>query len=208
VFNVAPRRDGSWGAIVSRDLYKAQKTAGAIYRRELANALERQGHPIDRHRDSFRVATVPRAVERAFSKRRQAIEAAAQQHGYRTPKGMELAALRTRRPKRDAKLDELRKHWRAEAKALGFDLERDRPHERGPAAPSSDRSRRAGRADGRDAHAFVRPASTSAPAAASQQAAAQLGQRLGRALAALEQPSGMAGLRLKLRDKDRDYARE
>ena len=119
---------------------------------------------------------------------------------------MELAALRTRRPKRDAKLEELRKHWRAEAKVLGFELDRDRQHGRGPAAP--DRSRLAWAADRRDANAFVRPASSSAPAPASQQAAAQLGQQLGRALSVLEQPSGMAGLRLKLRDKDRDYARE
>src|ERR1700681_2502561 len=80
VFNLAPRRDGSWGAIVSRELYKAQKTAGAIYRGELANALERQGHRLDHHRDSFRVATIPRAVERAFSKRRQAIEDPAREH--------------------------------------------------------------------------------------------------------------------------------
>jgi hypothetical protein len=117
---------------------------------------------------------------------------------------MELAALRTRRPKRDAKLEELRKHWRAEAKVLGFELDRDRQHGRGPAAP--DRSRLAWAADRRDASAFVRPASVPAPA--SQQAATQLGQQLGRALSVLEQPSGMAGLRLKLRDKDRDYARE
>jgi hypothetical protein len=206
VLNLAPRRDGSWGAVVSRDLYKAQKTAGVTYRRELANDLERQGHRLDRYKDSFRVAGIPRAVERAFSKRRQAIEAAAQKHGYRTPKGMELAALRTRRPKREAKLEDLRKHWLTEAKALGFELGRDRQHGRGPAAPSSDRSRPAWAADRRDAKAFVRPASVPAPA--SQQAAAQLGQQLGRALSVLEQPSGMAGLRLKLRDNDRDHARE
>jgi conjugative relaxase-like TrwC/TraI family protein len=30
IFNLAPRRDGSWGAIVSRELYKGQKEAGAI----------------------------------------------------------------------------------------------------------------------------------------------------------------------------------
>ena len=43
IFNLAPRRDGSWGAIVSRELYKAQKQAGATYRRALASELESQG---------------------------------------------------------------------------------------------------------------------------------------------------------------------
>jgi conjugative relaxase-like TrwC/TraI family protein len=37
IFNLAPRRDGSWGAIVNRELYKAQKRAGATYRRSLAS---------------------------------------------------------------------------------------------------------------------------------------------------------------------------
>jgi conjugative relaxase-like TrwC/TraI family protein len=133
VFNLAPRRDGSWGAIVSRELYKSQKNAGAIYRRELANELERRGHRLDRQKDGFRVFGIPREVERAFSKRRQAIEDAARTHGYRTPKGMELAALRTRRPKRDAKFDDLFKNWQAEAKALGFELNRDRQQARQPA---------------------------------------------------------------------------
>jgi len=32
IFNLAPRRDGTWGAIVSREVYKAQKRAGAEYR--------------------------------------------------------------------------------------------------------------------------------------------------------------------------------
>jgi conjugative relaxase-like TrwC/TraI family protein len=203
VFNLAPRRDGSWGAIVSRELYKAQKNAGAIYRRELANELERRGHRLDRQKDGFRVFGIPREVERAFSKRRQAIEAAARTHGYRTPKGMELAALRTRRPKRDAKLDDLFKNWQAEARALGFELNRDRQQARQPAAPSSDRSRLPSAADRPHARA---PAPATAPTPAPT--AAQLGHQLGQALRALDQPSGMAGLRLKLRYKDREHVWE
>src|SRR5437899_11577840 len=95
IFNLAPRRDGSWGAIVSRELYKAQKQAGATYRRALASELERQGIRIERQNDTFRVAAIPREVERAFSKRRQAIEGAARAHGYNPPKGMELDTRRT-----------------------------------------------------------------------------------------------------------------
>src|SRR3954470_4549651 len=121
IFNLAPRRDGSWGAILSREFYKAQKQAGAVYRQALASELEKQGIRLERQTDTFRVAAIPRRVERAFSKRRQAIEEAARVHGYNTPRGMELATLRSRRPKRDAKLGELITHWQAEAKALGFE---------------------------------------------------------------------------------------
>lgn len=124
VFNLAPRRDGTWGAIVSRDLYKAQKQAGAVYRAALAAELERAGYVVERTTDSFRVAAISRHVERAFSKRRQAIEAAAEAHGYRSPKGMELAALRTRQPKRDVSRERLFETWRAEAKSMGFELSR------------------------------------------------------------------------------------
>ena len=128
VFNLAPRKDGTWGAIVSRELYKAQKQAGAIYREALAADLERAGYAIERAPSTFRVAAIPRNVERAFSKRRQSIEAAAEAHGYRSPKGMELAALRTRQAKRDVSPEQLFETWRAEAKALGFELSRTQLH--------------------------------------------------------------------------------
>src|ERR1700761_5733763 len=67
VFNLAPRQDGSWGAIVSHELYKAQKTVGAIYRRELADGLERLGRGVERQAGGFRLAAIPREIERAFS---------------------------------------------------------------------------------------------------------------------------------------------
>ena len=113
VFNLAPRKDGTWGAIVSRELYKAQKQSGAVYREALAAELEREGHAVERSCDSFRMRTIPRDIERAFSKRRQAIEPAAETHGYKSAKGMELAALRTRRAKRDVHRDALFETWRA-----------------------------------------------------------------------------------------------
>jgi conjugative relaxase-like TrwC/TraI family protein len=122
IFNMAPRQDGSWGSLISRDLYKAQKAAGAAYRNHLASELEKQGHVLTRYDNGFRLTAIPRDVERAFSKRRIAIEAAAAEHGYRTPKGMERAALRTRAPKRIRDRATLRATWQQEAKQLGFDL--------------------------------------------------------------------------------------
>ena len=65
---------------------------------------------------------IPHHIERAFSKRRQAIEEAAKAHGYRTPKGMELAALRTRQAKRPRERAALFQAWSQEARALGFKL--------------------------------------------------------------------------------------
>jgi conjugative relaxase-like TrwC/TraI family protein len=205
IFNLAPRRDGSWGAIVSRELYKAQKEAGMTYRRALANELEQQGVQLDRQKDTFRVAAIPRDVERAFSKRRQAIEEAARVHGYSTPKGMELAALRTRRPKRDARLGDLIKHWQAEAKALGFELgQRMRTR-----AASNGRLHVTPPAGRHNAPSAPPPASapTTVAAAATNadhHRAAQLGSLLGQAIRALDQPAGMSGVRIKLRYRERE----
>jgi hypothetical protein len=179
--------------------------ASPSFIRELANGLERLGYGLDRQKDGFRVAAIPRDVERAFSKRRQAIEEAARTHGYKTPKGMELATLRTRRAKQDMKLDGLLKTWQAEAKAMGFALSRD--HQRSAAA-ASERSRVT------PAGVKVRspsPRTASAQVtttAALQQTAAQIGQQLGNALRSLDQPSAMQGVRIKLRSKDREHERE
>jgi conjugative relaxase-like TrwC/TraI family protein len=126
VFNLAPRKDGSWGAILSKELYFAQKQAGLEYRNELANGLEREGFALERTAENFRIAAIPREIEQAFSKRRMAIEEAARTHGYSTPRGMELATLRTRRAKEKTVTRELFSVWREEAKALGFKLKAER----------------------------------------------------------------------------------
>jgi conjugative relaxase-like TrwC/TraI family protein len=126
IFNLAPRSDGTWGAILSKELYLAQKQAGLEYRNELANSLEREGIALERAAENFRVAAIPREVEHAFSKRREAITEAAKAHGYSTPRGMELATLRTRRSKEKAETRELFSAWRDEAKALGFELNHER----------------------------------------------------------------------------------
>ncbi|MBX9588226.1 MAG: relaxase domain-containing protein [Hyphomonadaceae bacterium] len=115
------------GAIVSRELYKAQKRAGAAYRSALARELERAGYAVERSADSFRIAVIPHDVERAFSKRRKAIEVAGTEHGYRSPRRTEPAALRTRRTKRDVHRAALYDAWRAEARDLGFEFRRDAP---------------------------------------------------------------------------------
>jgi conjugative relaxase-like TrwC/TraI family protein len=177
IFNLAPRRDGSWGAIVSRELYRAQKAAGRVYRRELGTELERLSY-----RDKLRAAAIPHDVERAFSKRRQAIEEAARAHGYKTAKGMELATLRTRRAKRDMRLEELFKTWEAEAKTMGFELNRDRQHARQPVASSSERPHLTLITRGVDISSPIQSVVHQRRAAAIQRSVVELGTRLGRVL--------------------------
>jgi conjugative relaxase-like TrwC/TraI family protein len=126
IFNLAPRKDGTWGAILSRELYKAQKQAGLDYRTELASELEREGFAIERTPDNFRMKAIPRRIEKAFSKRRQAIEKAAETYGYDTAKGMELASLRTRQHKQKTETKELYGCWKSEAKALGFEFKQEK----------------------------------------------------------------------------------
>jgi conjugative relaxase-like TrwC/TraI family protein len=206
IFNLAPRRDGSWGAILSRDLYKAQKQAGLTYRNALVNELERQGVRLERQRDRFRVAAVSREVERAFSKRRRAIEEAARVHGYSTPAGMELATLRTRRPKRNAKLGELTKHWQTEAKAIGFELQDSHQHTR-PVVANHDRPISGPSASRSDMASLPLPelAPTASATVAEQERPARLGPQLGQALRALDKPAAMSGLRIRLRDKELEW---
>jgi TrwC relaxase len=155
-------------------------------------------------KDMFRVMAIPHDVERAFSKRRQAIEEAARVHGYNTPTGMELAALRTRRPKRDAKLGELINHWQAEAKTLGFELGKGHQRRRLIAA---DTGRSFSSAPGsRFELALATPSPVVATAAtnADQDRPARLGSRLGQAIRALDQPAGMTSVRIKLRNRERE----
>jgi TrwC relaxase len=161
---------------------------------------------LQRQKDTFRVAAIPRDVERAFSKRRQAIEEAARIHGYSTPKGMELATLRTRRPERDARLGDLIKHWQVEAKALGFELGLSRRQDR----KMSVSSRRHGQGPSVSWNNAPSPTPSAQTSAATsvpnndQQRAAQLGPRLGRAIRALDQPARMSGVRIKLRYVERE----
>jgi conjugative relaxase-like TrwC/TraI family protein len=205
IFNLAPRWDGSWGAVAGRELYRAQKDAGAVYRRALASELERLDYHLDREQKIFRVAAIPYDVERAFSKRRQAIEEAARAYGYTTAKGMEVANLRTVQAKREARLDGLFKAWEAEAKALGFELGPKRQHAR-PSVAATGRPHFAQMSGQIDAPA--RSAPSTAEVATVPQTSAQLGSQLGQALRSLDQPSGMPGTKVRLRQSDREQERD
>ncbi len=201
VLNLAPRKDGTWGAIVSRELYKAQKQAGAVYRQALAAELEREGHAIERSGDSFRIRAIPREIERAFSKRRQAIEAATETHGYTSAKGMQLAALRTRRAKRDVPRDALFEAWRAEARARGFELRRE-PSARSPEVRPAMADQRG--LDRQLSRSAIRSAPASQPVARVHRAAAKLAS----AARVMDQRAEMPGVAVDLKQRQRARDRD
>ncbi len=209
IFNLAPRHDGSWGAIVSRELYKAQKQAGCFYRSELATNLEKSGVEIIRDSDNFRVKEIPKSVERAYSKRRNAIEKAAETHGYSSPKGMELAALRTRKAKQTMSQEKLFQAWKDEAKALGFSLASDkiRVAETARFAPANDR------ANSKQAMPPRLPVAENDHHSGPQKilrrhANPNISRLLQRAASVLDAPSRMSGIKISLRERRRTLERD
>ncbi|MDV3502527.1 MobF family relaxase [Marinobacter sp. M-5] len=78
VANAAPRTDGTWGTLESRQLFLWQKAAGAVYRSALANHLREIGFGVEKREGKahFEVQGIPQQICEHFSKRAEAIEAA------------------------------------------------------------------------------------------------------------------------------------
>lgn len=121
-FNVGVRANGQTGSIVSKELFRAKMTAGAIYRAELAFQLrKRLGLEMEQERTWIRLAGIPRKVVDHFSKRRKDIESALRSRGASSARASEIATLTTRRAKgKSVDKETLLARWKAEAKALGY----------------------------------------------------------------------------------------
>jgi Ti-type conjugative transfer relaxase TraA len=124
VMNVAERADGTFGTLETKPLYEWKMALGAVYRAELAEELRALGYEITPDAKGFRLAHMPREVERHFSKRRAQIETALAERGTTSAKAAELAALETRKAKDATGAATLRARWREEAQALGLTAER------------------------------------------------------------------------------------
>ncbi|HJT79548.1 MAG TPA: MobF family relaxase, partial [Gemmataceae bacterium] len=97
VMNVGVRADGTTGAIVSQPLYAHKMAAGAVYRAELSNQLEKRlGLVLEREKSWFEVQGVPESLAEEFSKRRQQVEEALAKAGVSGAKVAEKLALATR----------------------------------------------------------------------------------------------------------------
>ena len=123
VCNVAHGEDGRFTALDSRTIFLHRKAAGVIYRAELRQrvaALGGQWGALDRRGLSELEGFEPETL-RAFSQRRNAIEAELEASGYAGRAASEAACLATRRDKVEVELEELRATWATRAGELGWD---------------------------------------------------------------------------------------
>lgn len=109
VQNMTQTKDDKWRANEPLNTYKDQLALGELYRQELANQLQQQGHKIewtDRGKLQFELAGVNKQAVEQFSQRREAIEKqvaawkeAGEHKNVSEPKLYEMAALNTRADK-------------------------------------------------------------------------------------------------------------
>lgn len=121
VMNLMQRADGTWGGIESKHLYQWKMAAGAIYRAQLAEEMERLGFKIEADRDYFKIAGVPDDLCKEWSKRRDQIEQALAEAGVSGARASEIAALGSRKAKeQDQDPEVLRERWAKEAAEYGL----------------------------------------------------------------------------------------
>ncbi len=130
IANVAERvEDGKLVYAYLREVYTSKVALGTMYRMYLAHSLERMGYQIDWKKDgTFELAGFTKEQLQAFSTRRVEIEDYLKEHGLEGGKAAELAAYRTRDPKKDFSPEELRKDWEDRARAAGIKLPERQAH--------------------------------------------------------------------------------
>lgn len=126
VANMTRGPDERWTALDARRLYTHARTGGFLYqaklRLELTRRLGVEWTPV--RNGVAEIDGIPTAVRRAFSRRRNEIEAELRQRGEHTPSAAQVAALHTRRDKDYAvPAGELRHGWRERAHQLDFSPE-------------------------------------------------------------------------------------
>ena len=127
---------GQWRAIDSRELYRAQREAAAIYDSEFAADARAAGYAVhwkinaEGHVE-WGVEDVPQALCALHSKRGAQVEAALEARGLdrasASPDAKQAAALTTRAGKEVVDHAVLAARWRDEARALGYDPDRAPP---------------------------------------------------------------------------------
>jgi conjugative relaxase-like TrwC/TraI family protein len=123
-FNLTERANGSTRALQTRELFKTQSYATAVYRAELATRLTALGYEIEcgaSGQPEIRGYT-PEYLE-ASSPRRQQIEAHLQRTGQRGAGAAQIAAHRTRAAKQDIAHEETQRRHQALAEAHGHQRE-------------------------------------------------------------------------------------
>jgi len=121
--NLTRTVEGRWQAIDGRPLFDHARPAGMLYQAHLRRLLaERLGVGWGEVRKGWaEIDGVPKDVIRAFSKRRDEIEAMVAESGYTSARAHQTATLATRKAKEyGVDPDLLVARWRDEAAALGF----------------------------------------------------------------------------------------
>lgn len=124
VINATQRADDQWRALSSREMFRAKMVGGAIYRAELARALQRLGYEIAvKNRDGrFEVQGFTNEQLRHFSQRREEIKAALEKLGASGAKASATLALYTRARKGPIDRTEVHSDWKRRAEAQGIDF--------------------------------------------------------------------------------------
>jgi conjugative relaxase-like TrwC/TraI family protein len=125
VANMTRGADGEWSCPFGTLLFKHARAAGCIYqsvlRRELSERLGVRFGEVTK--GSADIVGIDRPARRAFSKRRIAIEERMAEHGTKSRRGAEIAALDTRPNKGEPIAEaDLRKVWSVEAAEIGLDV--------------------------------------------------------------------------------------
>lgn len=120
IANMALTDEGTWRC-VDLDL-RWKKSAGAMYRAELANQLQGLGFAIEREGNYFKVEGVPQDLTEHWSSRRQEVLAHSQEAGLGSGRGSEYSALSSRQDKQEVDRPKLFAEWQGEAESHGFGL--------------------------------------------------------------------------------------
>lgn len=125
IANIAPRYDGTWGTLESRDLFLWQASAGAVYKAELAYQLRELGASIERYQDTFQISGVPASLCEYFSKRSKDIRAKLDSVGITSGKTSfgDFAVLDTRAKKQEINRAALFDDWNSQMDDRGFGLD-------------------------------------------------------------------------------------
>jgi conjugative relaxase-like TrwC/TraI family protein len=124
LFNAGIRKDGTTGAVVSKGIYQLKMALGALYRLQLAQALNwEMGCEIIPTKNGFEVGGVSEAVMEKFSTRRAQIEKELKNLGLNGAEAAKVAALNTRQKKSQVPRKELFERWQAMAKGFGWSTE-------------------------------------------------------------------------------------
>lgn len=123
VANLIRGKDGKWGALDAKHLYRHAKTAGYLYqahlRAEMTSRLGVDWSPV--RKGAADIEGISREAIRAFSKRRAEVEAVLSERGATTGRQREVAALTTRQAK-DYRVSPQRllPDWQQKAQEVGL----------------------------------------------------------------------------------------